>query len=142
MKKTITIIAALFASNLSAGEMRTFKDKFTGETAVQFVSTTDEAIKAKAIVWITKGSAGKAQVTIKPYPKRVTTCNQNYLFLKDSKGVIHKIDADEIEHRKCTFEIERQHIAKGFEIRLPLYNDGNLDFRFSTVGLKFDQLTD
>jgi hypothetical protein len=142
MKKFFATILAMTSLAATAGEMLTQKDKFTGETSVVYISTAKEAVHSKAVVVIRKGFKGLAHVRVSAYPLRVTDCNDNYVFLKDSKGKIHKIDAIEVEHNYCQFGIELEHIEKGFDIRMPMYRDGNLDFSFSTKGMKFEQLTD
>jgi hypothetical protein len=141
MKKTIAIITALFAVTAFAGEMRTNKDKFTSEERTFFLSTFQETKESKALVMMHKFSESEVKVSVTPLPQKVTDCKRNHLLLKDSTGKIHQIAANEVNNRICYFVISSELIANSFDIRLPLFREGNLDFSFSTVGLELDKLT-
>jgi hypothetical protein len=143
MKKTlIAIFATLATMTATAGEMRTLKDQFTGQTRVSFISNLKEAQQANAIVRLSKGDNGLVYVIVAPFPERVTDCGDNYVLLKDRNGVVHKIDATEVENRRCEFQVHPTLITNGFTLRVPMYRGNNLDVYFSTTGLKINQLTD
>lgn len=133
----------LFCSALlQAGEHYNNKDDFTGEIKKGFVSTEREAASNRAVYLIANYDSKRNTVTFIARPISGTTeCNNRYLLLKDSNGVIHKIDADEKGFNTCIASgLDANLVKKPFRVRIPMYSGADLDIDIDTTSLDLSKL--
>ncbi|WP_287463870.1 hypothetical protein [Accumulibacter sp.] len=142
MKFTILILLFLCPPLLRAGEHYRELDDFTGETKKGFITTDREAQSNRAVYGI--GGYNKNRNTVKFVVQPLsgaTSCNTKYMLLKDSSGVIHKLDADEQGLNKCIVSnLDADLVRKPFKVRIPMHSGANLDIEVDTTTLDLSKL--
>lgn len=141
MKKTLFLIC-LCASLSHAGEHYSKFDEFTGKTNKGFVTTEKEAQANRALYVINNFNKNKNTVSLTVQPlSGATSCDKKYLLLKDSAGVVHKIDATERGMDTCiVFEIDVNLVDKPFKVRIPMHSRADLDIEVDTSNMDLSRL--
>ena len=142
MKSKLAVLLFFCSPLLHAGEHFSKFDDFTGETKKGFVTTEREAESNRAIYLI--GSYNKNRNTVSLFVQPLsgaTSCNKKYLLLKDSAGVIHKLDADEKGFDKCIApSVDANLVRKPFKVRIPMHSGADLDIEIDTTTLDLSKL--
>lgn len=125
-----------------AGEHYREKDNFTGETKKGFIATEREAASNRAVYLIGGYNQNRNTVSFVVQPlSGATSCNMKYLLLKDSAGVIHKLDADEQGLNKCIVRsLDADLVRKPFKVRIPMHSGADLDIEVDTTTLDLSKL--
>lgn len=142
-RKVAFMFSLLLCTTLSlAGEHFNNKDDFTGETKKGFVTTEQEAASNRAVYLITNYNPKINTVGFAVQPLSGSTeCNNKYLLLKDSSGVIHKLDAKENGLNKClVFNLDADLVKKPFRVRIPMHSGADLDIDVDTTSLDLSKL--
>lgn len=142
MKFKIVILLFFCSPLLHAGEHYKKLDDFTGEIKRGFITTDREAESNRAIYFIGGYNKKRNTVTFAVQPlSGSTSCNKKYLLLKDSVGVIHKLDADEQGFNKCIVSnLDADLIRKPFKVRIPMHSGADLDIEVDTTALDFSKM--
>ena len=142
MKFQIAILLFLCPPLLHAGEHYRKNDDFTGETKKGFITTNREAESNRAIYLIGGYDQNRNTVSLVVQPlSGSTSCNKKYLLLKDSAGVIHKLDADEQGLNKCIVSnLDADLVRKPFKVRIPMHSGADLDIEVDTTALDLSKL--
>ncbi len=142
MKYKLAVSFFFCSSLLHAGEHFSKFDDFTGETNKGFVTTEREAEYNRAIYLISnyEKSRNTVSLIVKPL-SGATSCNKKYLLLKDSAGVIHKLDANEKGFDTCiVLSVDADLVKKPFKVRIPMHSGADLDIEIDTTTLDLSRL--
>lgn len=142
MQFKIATLLLLCSPLLHAGEHYEKFDDFTGETKKGFITTDREAKYNRAYYLIGEYNKNRNTVTfIVQAISGATSCNKQYLLLKDNAGVLHKLDADEKGFNKCiVFNLDADLVRKPFKVRIPMHSGANLDIDVDTTALDLSKL--
>jgi len=142
MKFKIAILLFLCSPLLHAGEHYKELDDFTGETKKGFITTNREAESNRAVYLIAGYNKNRNTVSFFVQPlSGATSCNKRYVLLKDSTGVIHKLNADEQGLNKCIVSnLDADLVRKPFKVRIPMHSGADLDIEVDTTALDLSKL--
>jgi len=142
MKFKLAVLFFFCSPSLHAGEHFSKFDDFTRETNNVFVTTEKEAESNRAYYVIGGYNKNLNTVSLLVHPlSGSTSCDKQYLLLKDSAGVIHKLDADERRGNQCFVRsIDADLIRKPFKVRIPMYSGADLDIEIDTTTLDLSKL--
>ncbi|MCK2087499.1 hypothetical protein MXC99_04835 [Thauera aromatica] len=142
MKLKLAVLFFFCSPMLHAGEHFSKLDDFTGETNKGFVTTEKEAEANRAIYLIGGYNKNRNTVSLFVQPlSGATSCNKKYLLLKDSAGVIHKLDANEKGLNKCIVpSVDADLVRKPFKVRIPMHSGADLDIEIDTTTLDLSKL--
>ena len=130
MKKTITIIAALFAATVNAGNMETNVDNFKGTSSTHFVSSTDGLL-----IMIFKHNETQAFVSASTLAGKLTNCSTEKFSIKTADGTIHSFSSVSRSYRTCAALVDYSYIQQKFDMRVPVYNRPYIDVSIDTSKL-------
>jgi hypothetical protein len=117
------------------------RDDFTGEIHRGFYSTDREKASNRASYLISHYDKDRNMVTFVVMPNSgATACDKKYLLLKDSTGVIHKLDADQSGVDGCAVLVDANLVRKPFKVRIPMWGGGVLDIVVDTTALDLSKL--
>jgi hypothetical protein len=128
MKNLIALIA-LSMGLAHAGDMHTTVDNFTGEVETRFVGVNDGAIFI-----IGRISDKTALLMVRPN-RGVTDCTRYPMLVKTADSKIHTLKTHETDSRACGVLISPQLLKGGVMVRMPMYNQGNIDVTIDTAKL-------
>jgi hypothetical protein len=149
--KFVFILIFLFSYNFAiAGVMNIKKDKFTGYTSREFVSTDKEIAETgvKIRLYLFMGSTITMDVTLidKKYRPRcgvlwTPTFPGSPILILSKNGEVTKVDTyEDYTAKKCTGYTNIKYLIGGFDLRIPLVNGENLDVYFDTRNMNLKEL--
>lgn len=142
MKYKLPVLFFFCSPLLLAGEHFSDFDDFTGKTNKGFITTAKEADSNRAFYLIRGYNKNRNTVSlIVRSLSGATSCNKEYLLLKDSAGVIHKLVANEDGIDTCIVpSVDADLVRKPFKVRIPMYRDADLDIKIDTTTLDLSKL--